>query len=161
MCEPTSIIAGISAVTGYISQNQSAKKQSASASASAQASADQNTASKTTAIGERIKQGRIERARMAVAGGESGAGGASFEAAMSDSLFQQSEDVALTQTQARFDGAAIASQDAANQSGIERPSALTLGAKLAAETNSGLQINKSKKLAALNTSNGSTSPKKY
>ena len=63
---------------------------------------------------------------------------------MADSLFQQSEDVAITQTQARFDGEAITAQDAVNQSRIEKPSALVLGAQLGSAANSGLQINKGK-----------------
>ena len=140
MCEPTSIIMGISAIAGFVSQNQAAKKQSAAGARSAQVAADQDSAAKSTAIGERIKQGRIERSRMAVAGGESGAEGASFEAALADSLFQQSDDVALLHKQAQFDGHSIQTQAAVNDSRINRPSALSLAASLGTSAYNGLQI---------------------
>lgn len=152
MCEPTSIIAGISAISGFASQHQSARKQSAAGARSAQVAADQDSAAKSTAMGQRIKQGRIERARMAVAGGESGAEGAAFEAALADSLFQQSDDIGLIRQQARFDGQTIQTQAAVNESRVNRPSSLSLAAELGTSAYDGLQIKADKKNAAANPS---------
>ena len=140
MCEPSSITLAVTAVAGFIAQSQSASRQSKAGSRSAQAAADQDSAAKSTAIGERIKQGRIERSRMAVAGGESGAEGASFEAALADSLFQQSDDIGLIRQQAKFDGQTIQTQAGVNESRINRPSALSLAAELGTSAYSGLQI---------------------
>ncbi|KKK88544.1 hypothetical protein LCGC14_2742100, partial [marine sediment metagenome] len=44
-------------------------------------------------MGERVKQGRAERARLRVAGGEAGITGNSFAASLMDAAFQQNEDV--------------------------------------------------------------------
>jgi len=152
MCEPTSITLAVTAVAGFIAQSQSASRQSKAGSRSAQAAADQDSAAKSTAIGERIKQGRIERSRMAVAGGESGAEGASFEAALADSLFQQSDDIGLIRQQAKFDGQTIQTQAGVNESRINRPSSFSLAAELGTSAYSGLQIKADKKNAAANPS---------
>ena len=146
MCEPSTMAALFMASSGaqLLVQNQTADRQSRALENSSQAAADQDSASKTISIGERIKQGRIERARIAVAAGESGAQGASFEATLADSLFQQEEDVSLLKKQAEFDGAAIKANAASKAAQINRPTFLGSAAKLTASGvagyNTGLQI---------------------
>ena len=153
MCEPTTIMAALALASSGASaygQNQSAKGQFAAQDQSNKAAADQQYAASSTELGERVKQGRIERARMQVAGGEAGIGLASgsFEAAINDSFFQQDEDAALINSQAKMNGATTKAQAAANAASVKTSSylggALQIGTAGASGYQSGLQIKNAK-----------------
>jgi len=143
------IASGLSSAAGLHGQNQSAKAQFAAQDQSNKAAVDQQYAASSTELGERIKQGRIERARMEVAGGEAGLQlDGSFEAAISDSFFQQDEDAGLINKQAKMDGETLRAQAKANASSVKVPSylgaALQIGTSAASGYQSGLQIKNAK-----------------
>ena len=147
------IMTGVSVASagmGVYGQNQSAKAQFAAQDQSNKAAVDQQYAASSTELGERVKQGRIERARMQVAGGEAGIGlaGGSFEAAIADSFFQQDEDAALINSQSAMNGATTKAQAASNAASVKTSSylgaALQIGTVGASGYQSGLQIKNKK-----------------
>jgi hypothetical protein len=144
MCDPVTLTYLAIGALGAIDQDNKAQDQYDAQAESAQAAADQDAAAKTTQQGERIKQGRIERARIQVAGGESGAAGASFEATLRDSFFQQNEDTSLIRKQGELDGKSIQAQARANNSQVNSVSplgaAVQIGGAGLQGYNSGLQI---------------------
>ena len=148
MCEPMTLMAIASAASSAIGlhgQNQSAKAQFAAQDQSNKAARDQQYNKSSAELGERIKQGRIERARMEVAGGEAGLQiDGSFEAAIADSFFQQDEDAGLINKQAKMDGETLRAQAKANAASVKVPSylgaALQIGNSAASGYQSGLQI---------------------
>lgn len=104
MCEPTTIMLAISAasaVTSYVSANQNAEAQAKASNDATALSYEQNTVRQgqindQSALdkSERVKQGMLERAKMATIAGESGALGLSSDRLLADSFMQEGTDIA-------------------------------------------------------------------
>lgn len=126
MCEPTTIIALSALAVSAVGQVQQANAQEDALEASAQAQAEETGARVQQEVGERVAQGRRERARLAVAAGEAGvqATSQSFEAQMQANFARQNRDIALAQANKNF-----------KQRGIQ-----TQADSMAANIKSGLQI---------------------
>jgi Fe-S cluster assembly iron-binding protein IscA len=82
-------------------------------------------------IGQRIRAARESRARARVAAGESGVGGASFAAAINQSLQDQDTTVALAAKNVAFAQRGIDDRANTALSGIRSPSALEAGLSIA------------------------------
>ncbi len=97
-------------------------------------------------MGERVKQGRAERARLKVAAGEAGIAGNSFAANMMDVAFQQADDVSAIGKDADYAQRASEARYQSLLAGINSPGALenTLQIAKAGASGyaSGLQIQK-------------------
>lgn len=99
MCEPTTIIAASMAVAQGVSQYSTAQatgKAARSAYATRNKQIDQSVAENNM---ERARAARRERARILAMAGESGVGGASVNAQLMDSRFQEGYDRTLNRTQ--------------------------------------------------------------
>lgn len=99
MCEPTTIaLVGLSvasSVTSLVGQQSQANAQADALGKQRKAQAEEQAAQAEENLGQRVREGRRARARMRVAAGEAGISGNSFEAQISNSLFQQDQDSAL------------------------------------------------------------------
>lgn len=100
MCDPLSIISGISAVATYVGGKQNAANQTAASNNAAvlqqqQINEKQQQINQQSALdqSERDKQGLLERAKMATISGESGALGISSDRLLSDSYMQEGTDM--------------------------------------------------------------------
>ena len=95
-------------------------------------------------MGERVKQGRAERARLRVAGGEAGITGNSFAASLMDAAFQQSDDLSAISKDTDYAQRASEAQFQSSLAGIKSPgrleNSLQIGAAAAKGYASGLQI---------------------
>jgi len=137
MCEPTTLLAisiatsVASAGAGIYAQNQAGKAQADALQTQAQAQADEQTAVAELEMGTRVKQARAERARMRVAAGESGISGASFEAQLSNSMFQQNQDNAITALDTRFANRANEARLGSGLAQIQLPTIASAGLQLA------------------------------
>jgi len=141
MCEPITaaltttqmIMGGLSAASaaaGALAAAQSGQAQADAIAEQADTKADQLSDQAGVQIGERVKQGRAERARLRVAAGEAGVAGGSFEATLLQSSFDQSEDTATIKkdTELKQD-ANVASRNAA-LSQTRQPGALVTGLQI-------------------------------
>jgi len=137
MCEPTTIIMGVSAVVGAVAANKNAKDQSKNMAAQAAAKGKQQTAAAGAKSGERTKQARAERSRLRVAAGESGVAGQSFEAQLMDSAFQEDSDLAMIENNLGNAGDANNAQTATAFSNVNNPSLLESGLQIAGAVNTG------------------------
>lgn len=104
MCEPTTIIAMSALAVSAAGQVMQANAQEDALQASAEAEAEETGARIQQEAGERVAQARRERARLAVAAGESGiaATSQSFEAQMAASFARQNRDLGLIQKNKYF-----------------------------------------------------------
>ena len=113
MCEPATVM-GVLAVAGTavsaVSQYQQASAANKAAGEQAQAQADEFAMQRDQQIGERLRESRRERARMRVAAGESGVAGASFEAALKQSLGNVNQDIAIAQKQSTLTSRSLKAQ---------------------------------------------------
>lgn len=126
MCNPLAlgIVMAAGAAAQSYSQYSAGKAQASYLKEQYEAQQDQLDAQASAEANEAARKARRERARIAVAAGEAGVSGNSFEAQLHNSLFQQQNQLALVnynQTQAK-----AASQDQLNSalSGIQMPTAL-------------------------------------
>ncbi len=127
MCEPTTIMLGISLVAGAVSavgQRRSAKGQMAAAATQRQVQGEEISAKAGREAGERVKQGRAERARLRVAGGEAGISGNSFAASLMDVAFQQNEDVTAVLQDAGFAQRGSEARFKSGLAGVKNPGAI-------------------------------------
>ena len=131
MCEPTTIIAITGVVVGAVAKRRQAKKQFAAAKEGREAQAEEIAAKSGAKAGERVKQGRAERARLRVAAGESGVAGQSFEAQMLDSAFQEDQDLASIDQNTDFEQRGSESRFQSVLASVDNPSALATGLQIA------------------------------
>lgn len=134
MCEPTTIMVGLSiasAAVSVYSQQQTAKAQTANIKQQQEHEREEAHESAEEELGQRIRAQRERRARARVAAGESGALGASFAAQINQSLMDQDMEAALVSKQAAF--SQRGADDRANTAlaGIRSPSALEAGLQIA------------------------------
>lgn len=126
MCEPTTVgllMAGATAASVY-GQYQAGKAQAEYLEQQYETQQEQLDAQASAEANEAARKARRERARIAVAAGEAGVSGNSFEAQLHNSMFQEQSQLALinyNQKQAK-----AASQDQLNSAlaGIQMPTAL-------------------------------------
>lgn len=152
MCEPTTILMGLSIATaaaGAVAQADTAKQRQRSVNEQADARAEEINAQKTIEAGERVKQARAERARLRVAAGEAGIGGVSFEDQLFDSFLQEDLDLGNLAKDKEFQ---LRATEANRRSGLAQsqgPSALETGLNIAgagyAGYSAGLQIKDTRK----------------
>lgn len=136
----SNLLAGLSIASTVASlgaQTIAANAQEDAITAQRRAQAEELQSRAETNLGERVKQARKERARLRVAAGEAGVGGASFEAAMRDSFAQQNQDAALIQKNLAFADRASASRARSAMASINKPNALTAGLQIAGAGYSG------------------------
>lgn len=123
MCDPVTMMA-VSATTKGLQiwgQRQMTKSQFGALAAQREAQNEEIAGKAGREIGERVKQGRAERARMLVAAGEAGVGGQSFAASMMDIAFQQDQDVAARGKDADYQQRASEAQYQSNLASIRNP----------------------------------------
>ena len=96
MCYPVAMAIAASATKGLQiwGQRQATKAQFGALANQRDAQNEEIAGKAGRTMGERVKQGRAERARLRVAAGEAGVTGQSFEAQMMDASFQQDDDLA-------------------------------------------------------------------
>ena len=135
MCEPTTIMLGISlaasAAGAYGTREQAKGQLKANAEQRAQQNEEIRAAANAKA-GERVKQMRAEQARIRVAAGEAGVGGNSFMAQLQDASFQADMDIATFGKDAFFQDRASATRFLSANASVRNPSALETGLNLAA-----------------------------
>ena len=104
MCDPVtmSIAMGASKGLQIWGQRQMTKAQFGTLAAQRAAQNEEISGKAGREMGERVKQGRAERARLRVAGGEAGITGNSFAASLMDAAFQQSDDVSAISKDADY-----------------------------------------------------------
>ena len=111
MCDPLTITTALtigSQAIGAVGQFQQAQGQRETLEATARQQASEQSDATEVEIGERVREGRRERARLRVAGGEAGlAISGSFESQLVDSFSQQGRDIALTEFQADQQAASL------------------------------------------------------
>lgn len=154
MCGPLALAGTSMAISGIgmLGQYQSANKQLDALGDQRRNQAEEINASAEQQLGERVRQGRRERARMAVAAGEAGAGGQSFEMQLANSLGLQNQDAATIGLDTRFKDRASQNRYASAVNQVDRPNLLTAGLKIGAAGasgySSGLQIKNAQAAAA-------------
>ena len=134
MCEPTTIMMGISMAMAGVStyaQHQTAKAQADAIGVQQEHEREEVTEAAEEELGQRIRANREQRARARVAAGESGVGGQSFAAAMNQSLQDQDETVALAAKNVAFAQRGIDDRANTALAGIRDPSALEAGLSIA------------------------------
>lgn len=134
MCEPTTIMVGLSiasAAVSVYSQQQTAKAQTAAIKQQQEHEREEAHEAAEEQLGQRIREQREARARARVAAGESGALGASFAAQINQSLADQDMDAALIQKNAAFAQRGIDDRANTALAGIRSPSALEAGLQIA------------------------------
>ncbi len=134
MCEPTTIMVGLSiasAAVSVYSQQQTAKAQTAAIKQQQEHEREEAHETAEEQLGQRIRAQREQRARARVAAGESGALGASFAAMMNQSLQDQDMDAALVAKQSAFTQRGIDDRANTALAGIRSPSALEAGLQIA------------------------------
>lgn len=149
MCEPTTammIISAVSAGASYISGTQNAEAQAKASNDATALSYEQNTVrqqqiNEQSALdkSERNKQGQLERAKMATIAGESGALGLSSDRLLADSFMQEGTDIASleknrlnNQTQTGYSNrqAQANGQSVNNRAAANAPSLLQTGLQI-------------------------------
>jgi hypothetical protein len=149
MCDPTTAMLAISAISAgasYVSGTQSAEQQAAASNNATALAYEQNNVrqqqiNEQSALdkSERIKQGQLERAKLATIAGESGALGLSSDRLLADSFMQEGTDIASleknrlnNQTQTTYSNrqAQANGQSANNQAGANAPSLLQTGLQI-------------------------------
>lgn len=142
MCEPATIIMGVTAVISAYSANKNAKDQAENMGNAQDAQADQKHAADSVAAGERVKQGNAERSRLRVAAGESNVAGQSFEAEMMDSAMQQDQDIGVIELNTANASAAQAAQLSTAFSNVNNPSLVESGLQIGGAVYSAQQQSK-------------------
>ena len=134
MCEPTTIMVGLSiasAAVSVYSQQQTAKAQTASIKQQQEHEREEAYESAEEELGQRIRAQRERRARARVAAGESGALGNSFAASINQMLQDQNMESALVAKNAAFAQRGIDDRANTALAGIRSPSALEAGLQIA------------------------------
>lgn len=145
MCEPTTIIAAVSAVAGLASQAKAASAQ-AEAIAQAQLASNEATARQyqqvqgqaAEQVSERAKEAMIERGRLRVFAGESGLAGVSVDRIINVSRFNEGSDMATieanrrnTVDQVAMDARAGFSSNQSRMNSIKKPDLIGAGLQIA------------------------------
>jgi len=152
MCDPTTAMLAISAVSdgaSYISGTQTAERQADASNKATALSYEQNNVrqqqiNEQSALdkSERTKQGQLERAKLATIAGESGALGLSSDRLLADSFMQEGTDIASleknrlnNQTQTNYSNrqAQASGQSNNNQAAANAPSLLQTGLQIGGE----------------------------
>jgi hypothetical protein len=131
VCEPVTILTIASAAVGAVGAKQQADAQQDSIEQQQNAQAEEANASAQQAMGKRVAQARRERARLKVAAGEANIGGASFEAQLMNSLFQEDFDLADINKQAQFTERAINTSADMAHSRVADPNLALAGLQIA------------------------------
>ncbi len=151
MCEPTTIMLAISLASGVasaIGTRRTAKNQMEALAEQRDAQNEEIAGKAGREMGERVKQGRAEQARLRVAGGEAGIDGQSFAANMMDVAFQQDFDLAAIEKDAEYAQRASGARYKSGLAGVKNPGVLESGLQIAkagaSGYASGLQIKKAR-----------------
>lgn len=142
MCEPVTVLTTLSiasAAAGAIGQYQNASALVDASEEQAQNQAEEFAAQRDQQIGERVAQGRAERARLRVAAGEAGVSGNSFEAQIRQSLGDVNQDLAIAQKQSSFTGRSIQANLKSNTAGTRGVGGLNAGLQIAKGAVSGFE----------------------
>jgi hypothetical protein len=142
MCGVTEAFVAISiasAAVGTYAQHESAKAQADAIGVQQEHEREEIAEVAEEELGERMRANRERRARARVAGGESGALGASYAASLNQSIVDQNMEAAKVSKQAAFAQRGV--DDRANMalSQIRDPSALEAGLQIAGAGLSGYQ----------------------
>lgn len=145
--ETLTVLSIASAGVGVYAQHETAKAQADAIKTQQDHENEETLERNTEELGQRVRAAREKRERARVAAGESGAMGASFAAAINQSLSDQDNDAALVQKNVAF--AQRATNDRADTalSQIRDPSALEAGLSIAGAGVSGYQTGLSLKSA--------------
>lgn len=135
--ETITLLSIASAGVSTYAQHQSAKAQSAAMNAQAETERLEATAAAEEQMGQKVRAAREARARARVAAGESGAMGASFAAAINQSLQDQDMDNALAAKNLAFQQRGIDDRLATGLSQVRGISALEAGLSIASAGVSG------------------------
>ena len=138
MCEPVTLTTGLSiasSAVGAVGAYQQARGQRAALEASARQRASEISDQQEVELGERVRAGRRERARLRVSAGEAGLAltSNSFEAQIADSFSQQGQDAGVIRFQGRQSERAL-------RSGVNTRAASIQGDSPLALAGAGLQI---------------------
>ena len=146
MCDPVTMAAvmGTTKALQIYGQRQATKAQFGALANQRRAQNEEIAGKAGREQGERIKQGRAERSRLRVAGGEAGIAGNSFAASLMDVAFQQNEDVSAIGQDARFAQRASEAQFKSGLASVKNPgfleNTLSIAAASAGGYATGLQI---------------------
>ena len=138
MCEPISLGTGLgiaSSAAGAVGAYQQAQGQRAALEASARQRAAELSDQQEVELGERVRAGRRERARLRVAAGEAGLAlsSGSFEAQIADSFSQQGQDAGNIRFRGRQSERSL-------RTGVNAQAASIVGDSPLALAGAGLQI---------------------
>lgn len=140
MCEPTTIMVGLSIATAAVStyaQRETAKAQRDAINQQAEHEREEVYESAEEELGQRIKAQRERRARARTAAGESGAMGNSFAAQINQMISDQGMEAALVAKNAAFAQRGVDDRSNTALAGIRSPSALEAGLQIATAGASG------------------------
>jgi len=129
-------------------QRQTTKAKFGALAEQREAQNEEIAAKASQSMGERVKQGRAERARLRVAAGEGGVSGQSVNAVMMDAAFQEESDVDRIGTGAKFEQRASEARFKSGLASVKNPGMLETGLGIAVAAaggySTGLQIQKAK-----------------
>ena len=139
MCTPLMMMSASGAAKGLQiwGNRQSTKAQFGSLAAQREAQNEEISGKAGRSMGERVKQGRAERARLRVAAGEAGVAGNSFDAAMMDAAFQQADDISAIGVDANYAQRASDARYRAGLASVRNPGMLETGLQIASAGASG------------------------
>lgn len=133
MCEPTTImlaVSAISAAASAYSQKRAGEAQAEITQQQYEERSEQMSDAANAEMSLKARQARKERERMRVLTGEAGVSGNSFEAMLGDSLQQQDMGFANMRTNARNQQQALHTQTRSKMAGIQIPTALGAGLQI-------------------------------
>ncbi len=133
MCEPVTmaIMFGAASAAQAYGQRQVTKAQFGALATQRQAQNEEISGKAGREMGQRVKEGRAERSRLTVAGGEAGITGNSFAASLMDVAFQQDDDLGAIGQDARFAQRASEAKFQSALASVKNPGALETGLKIA------------------------------
>ncbi len=143
MCLPAPALAALSiatTATRIYAQNESAEAQQDLISAQADAERRESLEAAEEDLGMRIKAARELRSRMRVAAGESGAQGASFAAAINQTIQDQDSASAAVANQLSFTQRGVNDRQASALSQVRTVSGLEAGLQIATAGARGLAV---------------------
>lgn len=144
MCEPTSIIMGISAAAGLYQTKKNAKAQERATQAASVQRAKEINISNSIKADDRAKKARAARARLKAAAASSGVEGLSIESILNNESFAAGTDVSniALNTSLAVDANTTATQSRLNS--IQQPDYLGTGLQIAGIAANGIQNKKNK-----------------
>jgi hypothetical protein len=161
MCEPTTILAIVSAASaavGTYAQGQQAKATQNALDKQRAAQAEETAAQRDQAIGERVAAARREAGRRLVAAGEAGVAGASTGLGITDAFSRANQDAAMIAKQAAFNDRASEAAYRSNVAQIDKPNIVDSGLAIVQGYNSGRELGRRLTIGSRQYSGASTSP---